>query len=335
MLAGDCYAIQRQATQRPSDGCEWLADAQILTCVFNDWPLEVSIYTRGGTERQRNPATALARLEYRVSPSNSSAPTHAVPSLVSNLVFVQFVPLISLKGFQPMVTSQPPLVPADFSKAMAGFAARATASLPQHIQGVIRSQMSSAPAASSSAPMQLPSKTINSGMALTQGAPMATETKTGAISSAARGVPSKRSASTVAAATPIAYNTPLFVEEPIESMSLAPIDATDAVERALLRMHARPVPLAQAILSSTVPVNSVDESLEGAANLTLAIREQIRELQEDIQRMTETGVQERDRRQQLKQLLKENSDHHNNNKTLAQLIEAIQPLTRMRISRYS
>lgn len=164
---------------------------------------------------------------------------------------------------------------------------------------------------------------------------MATETKTGAISSAARGVPSKRSASTVAAVTPIAYNTPLFVEEPIESMSLAPIDATDAVERALLRMHARPVPLAQAILSSTVPVNSVDESLEGAANLTLAIREQIRELQEDIQRMTETGVQERDRRQQLKQLLKENSDYHNNNKTLAQLIEAIQPLTRMRISRYS
>lgn len=311
-------------------------DAQILTGTFNEWPLEVAIYTRGGAERQRNPATALARIEYRVSSSTSTVAAHAVPSLVSNLVFVQFVPLISLKGFQPLTTSQPPLVPADFAKAMAGFAARTTASLPHHIQGVIRSPMTSAPhSVSSTASVQPPSKTIGSGgMALTQGAPMATEAKA-SVTTTSRGVPSKRSVSAATVVTPAAYNTPLFVEEPIESMSLAPIDATDAVERALLRMHARSVPLAHAILASTMPVNPLEEGRERTANLTLAIKEQIRELQEDIRRMTETGAQERDRRRQLKQLLKETSDHHNNNKTLAQLIAAIQPLTRMRISRPS
>lgn len=313
---GDCYAIQKQATSRPSDGCDWLMDAQVLAGVFSEWPLEVAIYTRGGAERQRNPATALARLEYRVSSSN---PAHAVPSLVSNLVFVQFVPLISLKGFQPMATSQPPLVPADFAKAMAGFAARATTSLPQQAPGALRPPLPSTAASS----VHASSKVGGGGVLSTaQSAPAATaEAKTSLP--VAKSIPAKRGMAVPPA--PAAYNLPLFVEEPIESMSLAPIDATDAVERALLRLHARPAPLTQAILASP----SAEPGQAAESSPTMA--EHIRELQEDIRQMTEASAQERDRRQQLRQLLREGSD--GDNKTVAQLIAAIQPLTKLRISR--
>ena len=219
--------------------------------------MEITIYTRGTAPRQANPNTALARLEYRLLVPNN------------NIVFLQFIPLVSLKNAHLMVAGNPPIIPPNFASAMAALAR------PQR----------------SLSSINVPTTRPFIQQAHSVHVPAGKAAAKKGTTIPAQNQPVQQVQSQVGPST-------VYPDEPVELMSTALIGVIDPFERSLLRIIAR-----NSLLTSLTcePLTEVKEE-----NVPIVdYEEHIKKCQEEIEHLQRLAYQKNDRLCQFRALQNE------------------------------